>query len=149
MVLVPRGFQSWGSFSRFAFAREFLIDGAPRERPLLEKGVNLLTGILLKPYDYFLRNIYSPPLVAAVTLTALVAVTMFFYPKQFHTAACKILPPFKRLQAKHLRFTLFTLSQMLIWGIGIRTLSRLNDSALMRAWVQGRAVAVPLGAERV
>lgn len=150
MKFAPTGFNSWQDYSRFALAREFIEHGTGRaykpQSNLATKGGSILTAPLLGTMDKALAQFRNPPMIAALTCTALAATAFVFYPASSFAIATALFPFLRHVTANHLHFALFALMQMTIAGLGLRTLGRLEDKELLAAFQQKRIEPVPIGA---
>lgn len=150
MSFAPTGFNSWQDYSRFALAREFAECDTglvyKHQSNLATQGGALLSAPFLCTIDKVLSQFRNPSMIAALTTAALIATAFVFYPASTWATATTIFPFLRLVTANHLHFALFTLSQMAIAGLGLRTLGRLSDRELLAAFQQKRIEPVPMGA---
>jgi hypothetical protein len=138
--------------AQFAFAREFVDrEGkrAPLEPSRIEKMGHSLANILLKPLDVVLTQIRNPAVIAALTVASLLMTAIIFYPGETMLILTRVLPFLKHLQAGHVKFSFYVLSQVMIFGLGLRTMGRLSNTDLMDAFRKKEIFPIPLGAIRI
>lgn len=150
--MTPGSFDSWRSYFRFALCREF-IDASTGEsfqsRSRMEKVGGGLTALAIKPLDGAVQNFREPGAIAALTAAMLALTTVVFYPRQTIGAAITALPFLGAVRSEHIKASIFIISQLTIFGLGLRTLGRLCDSELMEAFYSRRIVPVSIGTVRM
>lgn len=131
-LITPTGFHSFNEYWRFVWAREF-CDAATHERvdyakTRLEKLGDFMVYPIMRGTDHALRNIRNPLMILSVTLTALVAVTILFYPEEFMGTIARTIPFALNLKPWMIQAALFTTIQTTILGVAVRALGRLDPS---------------------
>ncbi|MBA3721061.1 MAG: hypothetical protein H0W88_01500 [Parachlamydiaceae bacterium] len=99
------------------------------------------------PTDVALLNIKNPLMITTLTIVAIAIVTIVFYPVQFLNVVSTVAPFLLNIKASSIKFTLFASSELLILGLGIRTLSRLFNDNLMAAWTRREIIPISIGTE--
>lgn len=138
-ILTPTGFQSFSEYWRFAWAREFRdIDRHERviyAKTRLERLGDVMVYPIMRMADHTMRNIRNPLMILSVTLTAILAVTILFYPEELMRTISTLIPIAQKLKPWMIKGGLFTALQTTILGMGIRTFGRLDPSgALWSIW---------------
>lgn len=152
-MLAPLEFNSWRGYFRFSFAREFAHhDGHEYRilnypRNILERVGNFMTRPFLMPTDYLLREIKNPLVITALTVAALAVASFIFYPAQFLSVVYTIIPIAKSLQLWMVKAAAYTAINILIAGVGIRTIGRLCNSKLMKVQREGNLAPITLGSQ--
>lgn len=155
--LQPTGFDSFIEYWRFVWAREFHDVDPPfakteYEKTILERVGDVMVRPLVGLGDHALRNIRNPLMVLTITLTAIVAVTILFYPEELVKAVSKVVPFALRIKPWMFRAGVFALVQTTILGVGLRALGRLSPwGELWGLWDQlpRRIRPVSIGTEIV
>ena len=92
-----------------------------------------------------MRNIRNPLMTLSVTLTAILAVTILFYPEELMQFVSRAIPLAQQMQPYMVKVALFTTVQVTILGLGLRTFGRLSHSGeLWRAWDQTPRQIIPI-----
>jgi hypothetical protein len=148
----PTGFTSFSEYWRFAWAREFRdIDTHERieyAKTRLEQLGDILVYPTMRISDHAMRNIRNPLMILTVTLTAILAVTILFYPEQLMRGIARALPMAEQVKPWMIKAALYTALQGMIVGICLRTLGRLDPSGeLWDLWDQSprEIVTVSIG----
>jgi hypothetical protein len=151
--MVPASFDSWRSYFAFSFAREFADretgEIVQRQPSRLEKIGASLAAVLVSPLDAVMREFRNPLVIVALTATVLFFTSIVFYPVQTMAIACRILPFLKYIHAGHIKGALYVLSEAVILGLGLRTVGRLSNADLMRAYREKRIIPIPIGSVRI
>jgi hypothetical protein len=148
-ILTPTGFHSFSEYWQFVCAREFR-DVNNHERVIyaktrLERLGDFMVYPIMRLTDHTMRNIRNPLMILSITLTAIIAVTILFYPDELIRAATKAIPIAHRLEPWMVKAALFTELQVTILGIGIRAFGRLDPSgALWNLWDHGPRIIRPI-----
>ena len=134
-------FSGFRDYIRFAAARKFVTEeGASfKSANLPEKFGGYLVSPLLKPAHFCLKNIRNPLMIVALTVGALFASTLLFYPATLALIISGI--PAIKLAGY------FTV-QTTITGLCLRTLGRLHNKELMEAWDARSLTPVGIGSMR-
>lgn len=149
VFITPTGFHSFREYWQFAWAREFR-DVHTHERVIyaktrLEQLGDFLVYPVMRVADHTMRNIRNPLMILSVTLTAILAVTILFYPEELMKLVVKGIPIAQKFKPWMVKAALFTAFQVTILGIGIRTLGRLDPSGeLWNLWNQGPRDIMPI-----
>lgn len=145
-------FGSLQEYGRFAMAKEFVHQGDGTNFAYQKNRLERLGEIILKPIfhptDLFFRNIRNPLVILAMTATAIALVSIAFYPTQFMAGVYTVAPFLKLAEPWMVKFALYVTTQSFILGLGLRTLGRQNNEALMTALRARGLAAIPLGSIR-
>ena len=146
---IPTGFDSFSEYWRFAWAREFWdVENRHRiqyAKARLERLGDFLTYPVMRIADHSMRNIRNPLMILSVTLTAILAVTILFYPKELIQFVSRAIPLAQQMQPWMVKAALFTTVQVTILGLGLRTFGRLNPSGeLWLLWNHSPRQVVPI-----
>lgn len=141
VFFTPTGFNSFSEYWHFAWAREFWdVDGEERiayAKTRLEQLGDVLVYPVMRITDHAMRNIRNPLMILSVTLTAIIAVTILFYPEELARVVTRAIPMAQQVKPWMIKAALYTTLQVLILGIGLRTLGRLDPSGeLWTLWDQ-------------
>ena len=145
----PTGFDSFGDFFSFTLAREYVE--LPQRGPFVypqnwaEKVGLVLAMPVLKPANFFVREIRNPLIILALTVAAVSFVTFLFYPAEFAAVAYDILPSLAHLPGWMMKAALFTLIEMAVAGVGLRALGRVCNQALLGPWQERRIEPIHIG----
>lgn len=141
-------FTTLRDFGSFIFARKFYYaDGLGLYPPgKVEQIAQKLLAPLQEPLDKLVRNIYSPPLIAALNVVAVGAVTVFIYPQESFTVLQTLAEPFLHLEPHMFRLLGYLCTEAALTNLMIRTIARLNDTELLKAWEERRVLPLHLGA---
>jgi hypothetical protein len=145
----PNGFHSFSEYWQFAWAREFR-DVDDHERVLyaktrFERLGDFMVYPVMKISDHAMRNIRNPLMILSVTLTAIVAVTILFYPEELMRVVSYAIPLAQQVKPWMLKAAFYSALQVTILGIGLRTLGRLDPSGeLWTAWNQSPREMIPI-----
>jgi|GEM_PF-1599197 len=147
--LTPTGFNSFSEYWHFASAREFRdIDQHQRviyAKTRLERLGDLLVYPFMKIVDHAMQNIRNPLVIISITLTAIVAVTILFYPEEFMRVIARAIPMADQIKPWMIKAALYTALETTIVGIGLRTFGRLNPSGdLWRLWAPVPREIIPI-----
>ena len=148
-LLTPTGFQSFVEYSQFIWAREFR-DVHNHERVIYAKTrLERLGDFMVRPVlgigDYAMRNIRNPLMILTVTLTAILGVTILFYPAELLNTVARFIPLAKQVKPWMIKAGLFSVLQFTILGLGVRTLGRLDPGGeLWRLWNQMPRRVMPI-----
>lgn len=141
-------FETFKQYQDFALGRGFATKekefAYPKER--LEKLGGYLVAPIFRPLDKTLQNVRNPLVILVLTVSAIAALTIAFYPAQFFSTLGKALPILLKITPAHVKFGLYAIFQATILGLGIRTFGRLNNEELVAAWNRGELRPIPLGA---
>ncbi len=145
----PIGFNSFSEYWQFAGAREFWdVDNNERviyAKTRMEHLGDFLAYPLMKITDYAMRNIRNPLMILSVTLTAIIGVTILFYPEELVNVVSRVIPIAQQLKPWMIKVALYMTLQITILGIGLRTMGRLNPfGELWIVWNQTPRVIVPI-----
>lgn len=149
VFITPTGFDSFQEYWQFAWAREFR-DVTTQERVVyaktrLEYLGDFLVYPVMRSTDHAMRNIRNPLMILSVTLTAILGVTILFYPEELMKTVAKGLPMAQQLKPWMIKAALYTVLQLTILGIGMRTLGRLDPAGdLWNLWDRGPREIVPI-----
>jgi Ca2+/Na+ antiporter len=143
-------FNSIKEYFSFVGAREFWdretkqVFAPPKSR--LETVGEWVAAPILKTTDFAFRNIKNPLFILALTVAALAAATILFYPTQVVAAIALVMPPLLLITPAMLKFGLYLGIQTTLIGLFLRTWGRLApDGELMQAW----NTRLPDGARRL
>lgn len=107
------------------------------EKNTLEKAGHFLRlGVGMATNTLF-REIRNPIMIIALTALALLGVSIAFYPATALNVIASVCPILLKTKPWMARFALYLLCQSTILGIGLRTLGRLNNDLLVKAWKDG------------
>lgn len=140
-------FDTFSSYVRFTFARDF-IKKDPSEisfhytKNKWEKTGDFLTKPVLKPIDFSGRNSRNPFFITALTIAALFVATVLFYPAM--VSGFLTIPVVVGIKT-----ALYTLTQITIVGLCLRTLGRLNNPVLMSEWDKHNLIPQRIGSIRI
>jgi hypothetical protein len=139
LKITPTGFQSFSEYWQYAGAREFRhVDNHERviyAKTRLERLGDFLVYPVMRTTDYTIRNIRNPLMILSMTITAILAVTILFYPEKLIHTVTRAIPLAQKIKPWMIKASLFAIVQMTILGIGIRTFGRLDPSgALWNLW---------------
>lgn len=140
-------FDSFSNYVRFAWAREFTTKD-PCEatfkytKNTYERLGDAMTGPVLRPMDFSARNSRNPFFITAMTIAALFVATLVFYP-------AVVAGLLTAGVVTGIKVTLFSLTQLTIVGLCLRTLGRLNNEALMDEWDQNHLNPLGIGSVRL
>lgn len=146
---IPIGFQSFSEYWKFAWAREFR-DIGNQERVVyaktrLERLGDMMTYPVMKIADYALLNIRNPLMILSVTLTAIIGVTILFYPAELMRIVTRLVPLAQKLKPWMVKGAGYVVLQTTIVGIGLRTLGRLDPSGeLWNRWNHSPRQVIPI-----
>lgn len=131
------------------WAREFWdVDNDERviyAKTRLERLGDFLTYPMMKMADHTMRNIRNPLMILSVTLTAIIGVTILFYPEELMQVVSRAIPIAQQVKPWMIKATLYTTLQTTILGVGLRTLGRLDPSGeLWNLWNQLPREIVPI-----
>ncbi len=147
--MTPTGFTSWPDYFRFTLAREFV----PAEHnhapsiPLnwMERTGHALSRPFLNPINSLLKNIKNPLVITALTIVAIAAITIIFYPAQFAAALYTVAPFLTHIQPWMMKGALFVGVEIIIGTLGLRALGRVCNPLLRTAWHTHQIIAIPIG----
>lgn len=91
------------------------------QKSALERGGDLLVRPILGGFNKSVQNIHNPAVISGLALVAIAAATVFFYPHQ-------IKIPFDLFSGGRVKFVLYCTTMVTIFGLGMRTLGRLQES---------------------
>lgn len=152
-MISPNGFPSWSSYFQFGLAREFAPANSSETVKIaknrLEKLGELLSRPILKPFNFFLREIRNPLVILSLTVTLVALATLLFYPAQLMLAVSTLLPFLGGIQPWMAKLAFFGLVEVTVAGIGLRAFGRMCNSQLRRAWEQRQIIPVHLGAKKI
>jgi hypothetical protein len=145
----PTGFHSFSEYWQFAWAREFrdIEDHEKLEyaKTRLERLGDFMVYPIHKISDHALRNIRNPLMILTVTVTAIVAVTILFYPEESVKFVSRVVPIAQQVKPWMIKATLYSVLQFTILGICLRTLGRLDPSGeLWNMWDQAPRTMIPI-----
>lgn len=134
----------------FVGAREFLNsrDGtAFRYQANACEGVGrVLSRPVLGISNKALQNINDPLMIIALTIVALVTVSIWFYPAAALQIVGTVFPFALKLTPGMVRMASFLTVELTILGIGLKAIGRMCNHALVDAWNANQLVPVPIGA---
>lgn len=143
-------FETNRDYFQFVFAREFRYKGDlslyPEEPRLLQRLGGALSAPILGISNFLLQNLNNPLLIIAVTIVAIAAVSICFYPAATVAFIGFIAPPLLKITPAMIKFALFTVVELTILGLGIRAIGRMNQPKLVELWNQRQLVAIQIGA---
>lgn len=152
-MFTPTGFDSRADYFRFMWARKFLTADRRQEFTYAKSKLEILGEGLSKPAlgltNYALQNIRNPLMITALTLAAIGVTTILFYPDQFVRQVVQFMPFALCLKAWMIKAGLYAATQMMIIGVGLRTLGRLNNLQLRNAWAQRQVIPIFIGTELI
>lgn len=128
-------FNKFSDYLRFGWAQEF-TEGQHKFHYTpnnCERFGNFIAQPVLKPLDFTLRNSRNPLFIMALTIIAICATTVLFYPSI-------IAGFFSAIVLISLKIGLYSLLVTTITGLCLRTLGRLNNRILMDKWDKGEIV---------
>ncbi len=152
--MTPTGFDSWKHYFSFAMAREYAAPQRQGQEPItpphqpnsVERVGHSLAAVVISPLDAVLRGIRNPLVVVSTALVLIFLASIAFYPVQTWGLVTTVLPFVSKIQAHHIQAVCYGVSQVVILGLGVRTIGRLSNEALMRAYRAKEVVPVPIGA---
>ncbi len=146
-------FRSLLKYGRFAMAREFAGQNNATDFNYQKNRLERLGDAMLRPIfhptDLFFRNIRNPFVILSMTVTAIALVSIGFYPAQFFAGVYAVAPFMKLLRPEMAKFGLYLATQMIILGLGLRTLGRQNNPQLMNALRAGEIQSIQIGSVKV
>src|SRR4051812_31360103 len=102
ILFTPTGFNSFSEYWQFAGAREFWdVNNNERleyAKTRLERLGDFLAYPVIKATDYAMRNIRNPLMILSVTLTAIIGVTILFYPEELVQFVSRLIPIAKQIK---------------------------------------------------
>lgn len=140
-------FDTLVSYLHFGLCRNFSVNIASSTpyhytQNNLEKVGNFLSRPVLGPLDFSVRNGRNPLFILALTVVGVFTATMLFYP----AVIAQAITPLALLVIKTGSFIAL---QSAILGLGLRTLGRLNNPELMKAWDNAEIVSNRFGSVRI
>lgn len=140
------GFDSITGYWKFVNAKEFTkkdeFDTAfAYKKNLCERIGGILVYPILQPVDFSIANSRNPLMILTLTICALFATTVIFYPS--------VIAGMFIISGTIIKAVFFTLTQTMILGIGLRALGRLNNSSLMNEWEKDHLNTQAIGTIRL
>lgn len=151
MVFInPTGFDSFSEYWKFAWAREFRYsedeETVVYEKTKMERLGDVIVYPIMRISDHTLRNIRNPLMILSVTITAIAVVTILFYPEELVKSVAKVVPYAAHFKPWMVKVTLYTLLQINVLGLCLRTLGRLDPSGeLWELWDAAPRAIFPIG----
>lgn len=104
------------------------------EKNLCEKAGDVLLLPIGGSTDKIVRGMRRSPGVVIATVTALALVTFFFYTEATSEFLLGLVPWVSKITPKDLKFAGWAISQVTIFGFGLRTYGRFDNPYLKEAW---------------
>lgn len=142
-------FNSCTDYYRFSGAKGFYEIKNQKEiaypKHFLEKVGDRILSPTVVPIDRILQNIKNPLMIVALTVAAIAITTIAFYPEVIASAIGTLFPFLLKVQPRMLKFAVFSVIEINILGLGLRTLGRLCNDDLMQAWTSKKIEAISIG----
>lgn len=149
VFITPTGFDSFSEYWQFAWAREFRdVENHEKvgyAKTRLERLGDFMVYPINRISDHALRNIRNPLMILTVTVTAIVAVTILFYPEELVNFVSRAIPIAQQVKPWMIKVALYSSLQVTIIGMCLRMLGRLDPSGeLWNLWNQSPRDILPI-----
>lgn len=140
-------FPSISNYLHFLCAKKFSYaeENTPFPPNFFERIASAALAPLQNSLGKLIENINKPIIAAPIGIIGVGLITVFFYPDISFGILQKTCAPIVELESWMLKFAFFILCQSMLISAGVRTIARLNDSALLQAWHEKKIVPVHIG----
>lgn len=134
----------------FIAAREFWFKNLDEGRFVYETNkIEVLGDLLISPLfknaDRVLKHIKEPFMIVALTAASIGMTTLVFYPEECASFATTTLPFLSSIKPWMVKFGVYVGTELLIFGVGLRTFGRFSNADLYNAWKEKKIVSIPIG----
>lgn len=145
----PTGFTSWKDYFSFSLAKEFVevkTDQVFFQKPtVLERLGQLLSKPFIEPVHLLASNVKNPVFIVALSTAALTLTSIAFYPEESMRVLSTLCPPLQKVESWMVHFAAYVSVQTTISALCLRTLGRLSNDQLLKAWQRREIKALHIG----
>lgn len=138
-------FPSFTNLTSFLFAKEFRSAENPEQKVetnVIDKFMGRVIRPVTLPIEGVLKNYDKSIMIIVSAGVALVGWTLLHYPQELEHGVQYFVPEFNM---SWIRCVSFTVSQMTIMGLALRSLARLNDQNLVTKWLNHQVLPYHFG----
>lgn len=142
-------FNSVKHYVQFVMAKGFLDTNTGKlldyDKSRFERLGSAIAAPIIKTTDAVVLNLRNPVVLSAYTVGCIAIISFIYYPAQTVAVIEKVAPPLLKLKLWMVRFALYTATELTVFGLGMRALSRISNESLSKPWNAGTAQPIPIG----